>query len=274
MGGNAFKASDGTNLTTEIRLNDVKVTLDHFLKAILNPLGIKEYKALGSTGKKKLSGDMDVAVSTQGVERNQFKKDFVTDAKKILDSSRVRTVGQIAMIMYPIISSQTGKMTDESVQSDVMFTEDIENTGWMMSGSGDGAVKGVYRNLMFAYLAKSKSVAQQEAGNDIKMTISFPGGLQIKRDKKIVLKRTNEPAKVLKLIDILTEPSNVTTFEALVDYMVTVPKLKRLLSGYKEYIQAYVDKDPDNSGNALKYIRQKIGVSESLRHLIQLILKD
>ena len=84
MGGNAFKSSDGTNLTTEIRLNDVKVTLDHFLKAILNPLGIKEYKALGSTGKKKLSGDMDVAVSTQGVERISLRKILLLTQKKYL----------------------------------------------------------------------------------------------------------------------------------------------------------------------------------------------
>jgi len=269
-GGNAFKDANG-GLTTEIDKENVKSTLDHFLKAVLNPVGVKEYKMLGSTGKKSRSGDLDIAVGIGESNKTAFKKEFVKNAGQIYDAKKVKAVGQLAAVMYPIITP-SGKVTQEYVQIDIMFTQTPDNTEWMMSGTGDDRVKGVYRNLMLAHIAKQRSIEQQALGNNIKMTISFPGGLQVARGKEIVVPRVNDPSKVLEFLGIGASPESVGTFEDLVDYMAKDPKLKKYITSYKDYVAPYLDRDPENAQRAVSYIKDH-SLSESLRNLIRNIIK-
>lgn len=271
MGGNAFKDGQGNDLSTEIRREDVESTLDHFRKAVLEPIGIEGFVKLGSTGKKSVSGDLDIAVGIGDANKAQFKKEFVTNVGRILEPNRVKKVGQLAAVLYPIVDGNTGSLTGDSVQIDVMFTSSPEHTEWMMSGVGEGSVKGVYRNLMLAYIAKRRSLSQQAAGNDVKITISFPGGLQVKRGKEIIVPRTNKPSEVLKLLGLDIEPRNVSTFEDLVDHLAQNPKMRDVLEGFEEYIKPYLERDPKNAEKARDYVNRYL--HESLRCLIRGILK-
>ena len=62
MGGEAFKGPDGTPLTTGIKQAEVGPTLESLLRDVLQPIGIKSFVPLGSTGKKPVSGDLDIAI--------------------------------------------------------------------------------------------------------------------------------------------------------------------------------------------------------------------
>ena len=261
MGGAAFKDGQGKPLTTSITRDDVVPTLDHFLRAVLEPLGIPSYEKLGSTGKKASSGDLDIAVGVGTEDVTKFKKAFVEKAGQILEPDRAKALGQLAVIRYPIVKP-TGEVTKDNVQIDVMFTPTPENTAWMMSGVGEG-VKGVYRNLMLAHIAKQKSQG------DTKMTISFPGGLQVKKGSEVVVPRTNDPDEVLKLLGIGVSRSEVQTFEDLVRYMASEPSLKPYLKTYEQYIMPYTKKDPDNAQKAVDHVDSVLGVQESLRKLIR-----
>lgn len=268
MGGNAFKDAQGQVLTTNIARNDVVPTLDHFLQSVLKPLGIPSYEMLGSTGKKSQSGDLDIAIDVGEEDKKAFKTRFVSDAKRLIGGNRVKALGQNIAVMYPILNDPQGG----NVQIDLMLSSSPQHTAWMMSGAGDEKVKGVYRNLMLAYIAKQRSLSQQAAGNDIKITIGFPNGLQIKRGKEVVVPRTTDPEQILKLLGLTVSPGEIGSFEELVDHMLTVGKLRALLPGFEEYIGHYVKSDPENAQRAIDYIRRKSGVHESLRYLIQRLI--
>jgi hypothetical protein len=268
MGGNAFRDSEGNPLTTTVKKADVDSTLEHFSQAVLRPLGIQEYVKLGSTGKKAESGDLDIAVGIGDADKTKFKKEFIEDVQRILSPDRAKVQGQLGAVMYPIVDKSTGKLTDNNVQIDIMFTSMPSHTEWMMSGTGEG-VKGVYRNLMFAHIAKQRSLAQQAEGNNVKLTISFPGGLQVTRDKKIVVPRTNKPQEVLKLLGIEAEPNEVETFEKLVDHMMKSSRLKPYLSTFEDYMRPYLERDSENAERARDYVTQALGMKESLRKLIR-----
>lgn len=273
MGGNAFKDGQGEPLTVSIQREDVEPTLSHFFKAVLRPLGFDSYKMLGSTGKKSLSGDLDIAVGIGDENKTKFKKAFVQKVGQILEPRRAKAVGQLAAVMYPIVD-QSGHVSDDNVQIDIMFTPTPDNTAWMMSGTGDDRVKGVYRNLLFAHIAKQRSLAQQEGGNNIKMTLSFPGGLQVKRDGDIVVPRTNDPETVLKLLGLEgAAPDDVGSFEELVDFMADSPKMREYLKTFKGYIEPHLRKDTENAERAIQYIDQALSVRESLRNIIRSALQ-
>lgn len=271
MGGNVFRDSKGNPLTTTIKREDVDSTLEHLFQAVLRPIGITEYVKLGSTGKKAESGDLDIAIGIGDADKTKFKKEFIEDVQQILSPERAKVQGQLGAIMYPIVDKGTGNLTDDNVQIDVMFTATPSHTEWMMSGTGEG-VKGVYRNLMLAHIAKQRSLAQQDMGNDIKLAISFPGGLQVTRGKEIVVPRTNKPQEVLKLLGIEAEPSEVETFEKLVDHMAKISKLKAHLSTFEDYIRPYLERDSENANLARDYVNSTLSVQESLRTLIRGLL--
>ena len=104
------------------------------------------------------------------------------------------------------------------------------------------------------------------------MSISFPGGLTVMRGKETVVPRTSDPREVLKLLGISAEPSEVSTFEDLVDTMLQDPRLKKYLGSFDDYIAPYLKRDPENAQKAVSYIQQVTGVRENLRRLIRGIL--
>ena len=78
--------------------------------------------------------------------------------------------------MYPIIDSEEGNF----VQIDLMLRSSPEDTAWLMSGTGDDQVKGVYRNLLLAFIAKIRSKTDNDPNS--KMTIQR-SLLRVKLDK-------------------------------------------------------------------------------------------
>ncbi len=69
-GGNVFKDEDGRALTQRIRQTDVKSTLA-WLEELVPGLDLQN-NTLGSTGIKDTSGDLDIAVDTTKVSKEQM----------------------------------------------------------------------------------------------------------------------------------------------------------------------------------------------------------
>jgi hypothetical protein len=239
MGGNAFKHEAYS--TGQILIEDVEDTLQFFQKKVLDFCGVLSYCKIGSTGKKKISGDLDIAVGpfcfSSQKEKQLVKKQLFEKIKKICGDLNVKIVGHNICVRFPVSNKD-----NEHVQIDLMLSSNLENTSWLMSGAGEG-VKGLYRNLLLSYLAKMKS---DEAR---KITLSFPGGIQVIENGIVVIERSEDPNVILSCLCLTAKPSETLTFEGLVTILVRTWDFSESLQGYQKYIESLTN-DPQKSNDA------------------------
>ena len=260
MGGEAF-----SGLTTTIRKEEVAQTLNALLINVLKPVGIDSYVPLGSTGKKAVSGDIDIAIgpvpTSDPKALKAIKDSLLKNIQAVVGADKAKLVGQNIALMVPIAGS-----TDRFVQVDVMLSGDPQKTGWLMSGTGEG-VKGVYRNLMLSYIAKLRS--EEQIGT--KITISFPGGVQMLRGTDVVIPRTEDPEAIISALGLNTKPSEITTFEDLVTILVSDPSVSNKLPEYETYIGRYLQ-DPRTALEAQKSLAA-LKTAQGLRETVRLMVK-
>jgi len=267
VGGNAFEDQSGNPLTSQIKRSEVGPTLDSLLNDVLKPIGIDSFFPLGSTGKKDISGDIDIAIGpvpTSDVKALKILKDSILKGiQRIVGQDKAKLVGQNIGIMYPISGNP-----ESYVQVDVMLSGDPSKTGWLMSGTGSG-VKGVYRNLMLSYLAKLRS--EERPGT--KITLSFPGGVQVMQDNEIVTPRTEDTEAIVSALGISAKPSEITTFEDLVSILSGDSSVSSKLSGFETYISRYLQ-SPDTSVEAMKAmgaLKNALNLRETVRLILRLV---
>lgn len=244
MSGNAFKNNDGNSLSSMICLADIKPTVEDFLVNHLKPAGVHELELIGSTGKKDFSGDIDILIDLHGISQKVFKNALADQLTYNLPFGHVRTIGSIISVLFPISGSTIGGM----VQIDIMMSDDIEDTAWLMSGTSSG-VRGAFRNTLLAYLANKVSELLPPRQ---KVTIAFPGGLQLKelskdldplakKNKRKFIgigNRITDPQKILDYLKVKASPDDALKFESLVDAISSDNVLKKLLPGFQEYAEA------------------------------------
>jgi len=238
-GGEAFKDEAGNPETVSIQRAAVQPTLDDFLEQHLQPAGVSEYQPIGSTGKKSLSGDLDIVISSGDFEPKEFKNKLLSDLKDTIGDEEVKLLGQNIAIKYPIMGSE------EHVQIDLMFSPNINHTGWLMSGTGDEEVKGTFRNYLLNFVASIQRTPHS------RITISYPGGFQrkelpqqfdpadpkSKRKWQNVGEKVSDPVELLKALGITANPEEVNNFADLVQHLLTNPKIAPRLKEFPEYIK-------------------------------------
>lgn len=227
MGGKAFAGR-----TISIARCCVQTTLNSFREEVLVPLGVEGYVTIGSTGKKAVSGDLDIAVRLpEGVD----KRAFIAAARnlKSVGADNVRAVGSLASFCFPITGSEG------NVQIDVMFASgSLDDVAWLMSGSGDGEVPGVYRNLLLSFAARNASA---------KLSISFPGGIK----NLATGVREESPELILRALGIDASPDEASSFELLLltmaergwHHSLSCPE-----TGFESYVTRYLNDDCSRIG--------------------------
>jgi hypothetical protein len=249
MGGNAFKSPDGETLSSSIMMREVQPTVDQFLKNILRGAGVAELELLGSSGKRQLSGDIDVAVGPVPVDMTDqdFKAQILAACRAKLGDEHAKLVGQNIAVNYPIVSSDPERR-DKRVQVDLMLSRNPEHTAWLMSGTGDAQIKGVFRNLLLSYIAKKQSAMTGD-----KITVAFPGGVQVVRGDEVILNRTEDPATIIRVLGLDADPKDLTDFERVFD----AAQEKVDMSEFENYISAYMKRDPVEGGRVMAILKGK-----------------
>ena len=154
-GGNIFKDEQGTPVTTRISRNDVDPTLAWLEKVTgLNHVDNK----LGSTGIKDSSGDLDVAIDSSKVDKQElFDKLNAWKMKNHPDDTTRQWVAKSGISVHfktPI----NGNPNNGYVQTDLMFGNP-EAMKFAFKGTGDGTVyKGAHRAIMIASMAKARGM--------------------------------------------------------------------------------------------------------------------
>jgi hypothetical protein len=160
-GGNVFKDASGQAQTTRINKADIAPTIQ-WLETITGlPL---VNNTLGSVGKKASSGDLDIAVDEKAISKDQLISQLAkwvqsqgVDQNEIINTSKYKggwidKTGISAHFKTPI----QGNPQLGFVQTDFMFTDDIEWMKFAMFSAGDASkYSGADRNLLKSSLAKS-----------------------------------------------------------------------------------------------------------------------
>ncbi len=215
-GGNVFKDDAGSILTVRINKADVLPTVQ-WLETITG-LELTD-NMLGTTGKKETSGDLDLAIDANAVNKNEFAAklaDYIT--KKGGDPKEwIKKSGISVHFKTPI----RGDEKNGYVQSDFMFGE----PNWMkfsLQGGREGSeLKGAHRHIILASIARVRG-----------MKWSANNGLMSGDGKELVSKDGNEIAK--KLLGQTATIKDLQDPEAIIDYIIKLPNYEELVADARE----------------------------------------
>lgn len=216
MSGNVFKDDAGSILTKQINKADVLPTVQ-WLETITG-MELTDHM-LGTTGKREVSGDLDLAIDSNEVNKN----DFVTKLSMYIDKQGgnpkdwIRKSGISVHFKTPI----KGDEANGYVQADFMFGE-REWLKWSMTGGKEGSeLKGSHRHIILASIAKAKG-----------MKWSFQNGLINRENNEVITKDPNEIAK--KVLGLSATAKNLEDPESILDYVSKLPNYEELIADARE----------------------------------------
>lgn len=252
----------------------------------LQDMGCKNVAPVGSTGKKPIMGDIDVAVEFDGTREELFS--YVSD---MFGAESVDKVGSnIISISYPLSGTSSGV----NVQVDVMIGN-VSYLTWSRFGTSPtkghkdySGVKGVVRNILLNVINRFASTlefrdATQDDLDRTRYVVDFDKGLY----KVVQTKRGKDPKKPLKDWKTLSrefvtdDPNTITTvmfgkgfkssdiakFEDLVE-VLRRSKLRamadKILSAFVVEVREQAAQRPemfgDNVNAMLNYVKSVVGL--------------
>ena len=145
--GNVFKSADGTPLVKRIALDDVFTTVQWL--ELITQLPIAD-NLLGSAGKKQSSGDLDIAVDSNTITKDQL----TTKLLAVCNATDIKRSGISVHLRAPI----NGNAANDYVQVDFMFVDNIPLAKFGLYSAGDASkFTGTARNILMCSLAKAIS---------------------------------------------------------------------------------------------------------------------
>jgi hypothetical protein len=150
----------GVPLTRRIKQNEIPTTIN-WLEQVTgldlhgedDPNTGYPVKWLGSTGKKPDSGDLDLAVALTDTTKPELKArlDQFVSAQGQDPRDFVRLTGEAVHFKTPI----NGSANNGFVQTDFMFTPNVDWGAFFLSGGLNSAYKGMYRNVLLSSIGKA-----------------------------------------------------------------------------------------------------------------------
>lgn len=182
-GGNVFKDSDGQPLTGRINQSDVPATVAWLEQ--LTGLQFPRDRWLGSTGKAPTSGDMDLAVDTNEISKDQLAAKLMQwiVSHKLPPAEWIKKGGEVHL-RTPI----QGRPELGYVQTDFMFFPNLDWGTFFYSGGEGSAYKGMNRNVLMSSIAKQLGLKVGANGMFSRTTNQLvDGGLDPDRVAKALL---------------------------------------------------------------------------------------
>ena len=216
-GGNIFKDASGRALTQRINQTDVKPTVAWLEQ--LTGLELQD-NALGSTGRKPTSGDLDLAVDANQFTKEQMVAQLTQWAQlnKLKPEEYVRKSGISVHFKTPI----AGQPSKGYVQTDFMFLKDVPFSKFILSAPADSNYKGQDRNVLMNSIAKSMGYKLNQTA-----------GLQDRATDKII---SNDPDAIAKiLLNKSSTKEDLYSVESIVAALQNDPKKDDKLKDAREH---------------------------------------
>ena len=219
-GGNVFKNGDGQALTQRINQADVKPTLA-WLEQMLPGLDLQN-NTLGSTGIKDTSGDLDIAVDANQVNKEQLVAQLSRWAAShgFKPEDYVRKSGSAVHFKTPI----DGRPDRGYVQTDFMFMKDVPWSKFVLGAMpADSRYKGRERNVLMNSIAKSMGYK-----------LNQNSGIADRATDRLI---SNDPDQVAKiLLNKTATRQDLASVESILQALSTDPKREAKLADFKAHM--------------------------------------
>jgi hypothetical protein len=220
-GGNVFKDGDGRAQTQRINQTDVKTTLA-WLEEMLPGLDLQN-NTLGSTGIKDTSGDLDIAVDTRELSKEQLVAQLQRWAisQKQKPEEWVKKTGAGVHFKTPI----NGRPDLGYVQTDFMFLDNVPWSKFVLGAMpADSKYKGRERNVLMNSIAKSMGYKLNQIA-----------GIADRNTNKII---TDDPDRVAKiLLNKTATRQDLSSVESILQALSTDPQRDAKLADFTAHME-------------------------------------
>ena len=252
-GGNVFKDKQGQPLTQRINQADVPGTVQ-WLEALtginfsaeIDSLTNTPGRWLGSTGKKPTSGDLDLAVDSNEVTKDQLANlltQYVT-SQGLDPREWVKKAGEVHF-RTPV----NGDPNQGYVQTDFMFFPNVEWGIFYYGGGANSAFKGMNRNVLMSSIAKQLGL---KVGAN---------GVISRTTNEVVSVNPDQTAKWL--LGGRADRSNLQNVESIYAALANDPDRDAKLADFREYLKREGLQEPqtgmaESDANFLARLRDRI----------------
>ena len=220
-GGNVFKDAKGRAVTQRINQTDVKPTLA-WLEELVPGLDLQN-NTLGSTGIKDTSGDLDIAVDSNEVTKDQLETQLKQWAAShgFKPEDYVKKSGTAVHFLTPI----NGRPDLGYVQSDFMFLNNVPWSKFVLGAMpADSKYKGRERNVLMNSVAKSMGYKLNQLA-----------GIADRTTNKLI---TDDPDKVAKiLLNRTATRQDLASVESILQALSTDPQREAKLADFKQHME-------------------------------------
>jgi hypothetical protein len=220
-GGNVFKDEDGRSETQRINQTDVKSTLA-WLEELVPGLDLQN-NTLGSTGIKDTSGDLDIAVDTAEVSKEQMVAQLTRWAQShgFKPEEWVRKSGTAVHFKTPI----NGRPDSGFVQTDFMFLQNVPWSKFVLGAMPtDSRYKGRERNVLMNSIAKSMGYKLNQIA-----------GIADRNTNEII---SDDPDAVAKmLLNKTATRQDLASVESILQALSTDPEREAKLADFREHMK-------------------------------------
>jgi hypothetical protein len=220
-GGNVFKDSDGQAQTQRINQTDVKTTLA-WLEEMLPGLDLQN-NTLGSTGIKDTSGDLDIAVDTQELTKEQLVAQLTSWAlsQKQKPEDWIKQTGAGIHFKTPI----NGRPDLGYVQTDFMFLQNVPWSKFVLGAMpADSKYKGRERNVLMNSIAKSMGYKLNQIA-----------GIADRNTNKIITDNPDQVAKML--LNKKATQQDLASVETILQALSNDPQRESKLADFREHMK-------------------------------------
>jgi hypothetical protein len=220
-GGNVFKDANGKSLTQRINQTDVKSTLA-WLQELVPGLDLQN-NTLGSTGIKATSGDLDIAVDSSQVSKEQMVAQLGRWAQShgFKPEEWISKSGTAVHFKTPI----NGRPDQGFVQTDFMFLSNVPWSKFVLGAMpADSAYKGRERNVLMNSIAKSMGYKLNQIA-----------GIADRATNKII---TDDPDQVAKmLLNKQATKEDLASVETILTALQKDPAKDAKLADFREHMK-------------------------------------
>jgi hypothetical protein len=219
-GGNVFKGPDKEPLTRRIKREEIPGTIAYLEKSTGVDFSMDKdeegvpVKWLGTTGRKADSGDLDLSVDANELD----KKEFAAKLAGIFGKDSVKLSGDSVHLKTPI----DGDPDNGFAQTDFMFSDDPTWQQFSVRGGlPDSPYKGEHRHILLSSVARARG-----------MKYSYKNGLVDPETNEVITKDPNKMAK--DLLGQTATANDIKSVESIINYIKKLPNYEELVAAARE----------------------------------------
>ncbi len=221
-GGNVFKSADKQPLTRRITRAEIAPTIAYLEKETGVDFSTDKdeegvpIKWLGTTGRKADSGDLDLSVDANEIN----KTEFADKLRSLFGKDSVKLSGDNVHLKTPI----NGDPSNGFAQTDFMFSANPKfQQGSMLGSTPDSPYRGEHRHILLSSIARARGMKYSPKFGlmNAETDETIPGG----DDWNVIAKQLlGQTAKI----------KDIRSVESIIAYIRKLPNYEELVSAARE----------------------------------------